>query len=108
VHAYQLLNLGVHSVHREVFGTSIDAAREVLTSLGRHPFEAQRATALFKAHDEQLVRASAAHQLDERKLLDISRTARAEIALVLAQDAGDKKRDADPDRAWDTPGRDDA
>ena len=108
VHAYQLLNLGVHSVYREVFGTSVDVAREVLTTLGQHPFEAQRATALFKAHDEQLVRASAAHQLDQTKLLDISRTARAEIALVLAQDAGDKKRDADPDRAWDPPERDQA
>jgi voltage-gated potassium channel Kch len=80
VHAYQLLNLGVHSVHREVFGTSVDVAREVLTTLGRHPFEAHRAAALFKAHDERIVRASASHQLDQTKLIDISRTARAEIA----------------------------
>ena len=106
VHAYQLLNLGVHSVYREVFGTSVDVAREVLTSLGQHPFEAQRAAALFKAHDEQLVRASAAHQLDQTKLIDISRTARAEIANVLAQDVGEKNRD--PDRAWDAPERDEA
>ena len=65
VHAYQLLNLGVHQVYREVFGTSVDVARDVLTTLGSQPFEAQRAAALFKAHDEQLVRESAAHQLDQ-------------------------------------------
>ena len=106
VHAYQLLNLGVHSVYREVFGTSVDVAREVLTRLGQHPFEAQRAAALFKAHDEQLVRASASHQLDQTKLIDISRTARAEIANVLAQDVGETHRD--PDRAWDAPERDEA
>ncbi|HEX7236291.1 MAG TPA: monovalent cation:proton antiporter-2 (CPA2) family protein [Gammaproteobacteria bacterium] len=106
VHAYQLLNLGVHAVYREVFGTSVDVARDVLTALGQHPFEAQRAAALFKAHDEQLVRVSAAHQLDQTKLIDISRAARAEIANVLAQDVGEKNRD--PDRAWDPPERDEA
>jgi monovalent cation:proton antiporter-2 (CPA2) family protein len=106
VHAYQLLNAGVHAVYREVFGSSVDVARDVLTALGQHPFEAQRAAALFKAHDEQLVRVSAAHQLDQTKLIDISRTARAEIANVLAQDVGEKIRD--PDRAWDAPERDEA
>jgi len=106
VHAYQLLNAGVHGVYREVFGTSVDVARDVLTALGQHPFEAQRAAALFKAHDERLVRASAAHQLDQTKLIDITRAGRAEIANVLAQDVGEKNRD--PDRAWDAPERDEA
>jgi len=106
VHAYQLLNAGVHAVYREVFGTSVDVARDVLTALGQHPFEAQRAAALFKAHDERLVRASAAHQLDQTKLIDITRAGRAEIANVLAQDVGEKNRD--PDRAWDAPERDEA
>ena len=106
VHAYQLLNLGVHSVYREVFGASVDVARDVLTTLGHHPFEAQRAAALFKAHDEQLVRESAAHQLDQSEAHRHLRTARAEIANVLARDVGEAKRD--PDRAWDPPDRDDA
>jgi voltage-gated potassium channel Kch len=106
VHAYQLLNLGVHSVYREVFGTSVDVARDVLAALGMEPADAVRAAALFKAHDEQLVRESAAHQLDQSKLIDISRSARAEIANVLAHDVGEARRD--PDRAWDAPERDDA
>jgi monovalent cation:proton antiporter-2 (CPA2) family protein len=93
VHAYQLLNLGVHSVYREVFGSSVDVGRDVLTALGVRPPEAQRVAALFKAHDEQLVRESAPHALDQRKLIDITRRARAEIANVLAQDVGDAKRD---------------
>ena len=108
VHAYQLINAGVHAVYREVFGTSVDMARDVLTTLGAHPFEAQRAAALFKAHDEQLVRESAAHQLDQTKLIDISRTARAEIANVLARDVGQGKSHADDDRAWQAPDRDEA
>jgi voltage-gated potassium channel Kch len=106
VHAYQLLNLGVHSVYREVFGTSVDVARDVLTTLGMQPSEAQRAATLFRAHDEQLVRDSAAHRLDQAKLIDISRRARAEIANVLAQDVGEATRV--PDRAPETPERDEA
>jgi Kef-type K+ transport system membrane component KefB/voltage-gated potassium channel Kch len=106
VHAYELLNRGAHQVYREVFGSSVDVARDALTTLGQHPFEAQRAAALFKAHDETLVRESAAHHLDQSKLIDISRSARAEIANVLARDIGEAERD--PDRAWDAPDRDEA
>ena len=52
------------------------------------------------------MRESAAHQLDQSKLIDISRSRAAEIANVLARDVGEAKRDAD--RAWDTPERDEA
>jgi voltage-gated potassium channel Kch len=106
VHAYQLLNLGVHSVYREVFGTSVDVARDVLTALGVQKTVAERAAALFKAHDEQLVRESAKHRLDQRKLIDITRRARAEIANVLAQDVGDAKLVTE--RAREAPEPDDA
>jgi monovalent cation:proton antiporter-2 (CPA2) family protein len=106
VHAYELMDAGVHAVYREVFGSSVDLARDALTALGRHPFEAQRATLLFKAHDERMVRESAQHRHDEGKLIDISRTARAEIAKVLARDTGDVASDSDP--AWSAPERDEA
>jgi monovalent cation:proton antiporter-2 (CPA2) family protein len=105
VHAYQLLNSGVRSVYREVFGTSVDVAREVLTTLGMDAAKAERSAMLFKAHDEQLVRASAAHRLDQRKLIDISRQARAEIANVLAHDVGEAQR---APAAPDAPKHDDA
>ena len=94
VHAYQLLNLGVPNVYREVFGSSVDVGRDVLSALGARPQEAQRVASLFKAHDERLVRESAPHALDQRKLIDITRRARAEIANVLAQDAGDAEGEA--------------
>jgi voltage-gated potassium channel Kch len=106
VHAYQLLNLGVHHVYREVFGTSVDVGRDVLTALGLQPHEAQRVAALFKAHDERLVRESAPHALDQSKLIDITRRARAEIANVLAQDVGEAK--GDPGSAKEAAGRDEA
>jgi hypothetical protein len=42
-----------------------------------------------------MLRAAAAHQHDETKLIDISREARAEIARVLAADRGEVAADAD-------------
>jgi voltage-gated potassium channel Kch len=89
VHAYQLLDLGIDDVYREVYGSSLDMGRDVLTALGRSAPEADRATALFRAHDDRMLRATAAHQHDETKLIDISRQARAEIARVLAADRGE-------------------
>ena len=81
-------------MYREVFGTSVDVGRDVLSALGVQPHEAQRVASLFKAHDERLVRESAPHALDQRKLIDITRRARAEIANVLAQDVGEAEGEA--------------
>ncbi len=106
VHAYELLNAGIVDVYREVFGSSVDMGRDVLTALGRHPFEAQRAAALFKAHDERMTRVSAEHQGDTSTLIDTWRKSRAEIANVLAEDRGEVTTDADP--AWSAPDREDA
>ncbi|MEO8465675.1 MAG: monovalent cation:proton antiporter-2 (CPA2) family protein [Gammaproteobacteria bacterium] len=106
VHAYELLGAGITDVYREVLGSSIDMGRDVLTALGRHPFEAQRAAGLFKAHDERMTRLSAAHQGDTSTLIDTWRKSRAEIANVLAADRGEVTTGADP--AWSAPEREEA
>ena len=103
VHAYQLINAGVEHVYREVFASSVDMGEKVLASLGRHPFEAHRAARTFKDHDEKLVELGARHADDLDRLLDISRTARAEIANVLHGDqsgnAGTRTHDWEDDQA---------
>ena len=78
----------------------------MLTALGRHPFEAQRAAALFKAHDERMTRVAAAHRGNTNELIDTWRKSRTEIANVLASDRGEVVADADP--AWSAPERDEA
>ncbi|MFN0193331.1 MAG: monovalent cation:proton antiporter-2 (CPA2) family protein [Aestuariivirga sp.] len=105
-HAYELINAGVENIHRELFSSSVDLARDALAALGHHPFEAQRAANLFRSIDERLLRTSAPHHGDQTKLIDIARTARAEIANVLGADRGVAKEEGDP--AWHAPERDDA
>ena len=97
-HAYELIREGVDNVYREVFGSSMDLARDALTALGVHPYEAQRTITRFRALDERLLRKSAAHADDESKLIDLAKQSRAEIARVFAADKGGGQ--APPDVAW--------
>lgn len=101
VHAYRLINAGVEAVHREVFASSVDLGQQLLVCLGVHPFEAHRAARRFKAHDEQLLRRSAAHVDDTERLMDLARQGREDIERVLAADASGT--DPSPDHAWQAP-----
>ena len=103
VHAYQLVNAGVEDVHREVFASSVDMGEKILTALGQHPYEAHRAARTFKAHDEALILLGARHIDNLDKLIDISRTARAEISNVLSGDRGGETHAGD--HAWEAPDR---
>lgn len=85
-HAYEVMREGVDEVYREVFGSSMDLARQALVTLGQHPYEAQRAITKFRAHDERFLRVSAKHADDQKSLIDIARQSRAEIAKVFAAD----------------------
>lgn len=98
VHAYRLYNAGVEDVVREVFGSSVDLGERALIAIGKHPYEARRAARYFKEHDEKLVRKSAPHMNDQARLVDISRTARAEVNNVLS---GDVVGGHSGDRAWE-------
>jgi voltage-gated potassium channel Kch len=99
VHAYQLINLGVANVYREVFASSVDMGEQVLVALGQHAFEAHRAAKAFKKFDENVLRETAQHTGDIDKLVDIARQSRAELSRVLAGDR--TTRPVNIDQAWE-------
>lgn len=99
VHAYQLINLGVANVYREVFASSVDMGEQVLVALGQHAFEAHRAAKAFKKFDENVLRETAQHTGDMEKLVDIARQSRAELSRVLASDR--TTRPVNIDQAWE-------
>ncbi|HET9159411.1 MAG TPA: cation:proton antiporter, partial [Caulobacteraceae bacterium] len=53
-HAYDLLNAGAHVTERETFEGGLAMAAEALTALGWRAYRAERATRLFRRHDERL------------------------------------------------------
>jgi voltage-gated potassium channel Kch len=85
-HAHELIREGIDTFYREVFGSSMDLARDALVALGKSHHDAESITKRFRAHDEKNLHASAAANGDEAKLVDIARQSRAEIARVFAAD----------------------
>jgi monovalent cation:proton antiporter-2 (CPA2) family protein len=85
-HAHELIREGIDTFYREVFGSSMDMAKDALVALGHSAANAERVTNRFRTHDEKYLRAAAAHAGDEAKLVDLARQSRAEIAKVFAAD----------------------
>jgi glutathione-regulated potassium-efflux system ancillary protein KefC len=103
VHAYELINAGVTHVYREVFGSSLDLAKDALSALGVHRYTANRIARTFRHFDEQLIRRVAPLVGDQAALIDASRAAREEMTKVLSDDRRSQKHL--DDHAWEAPDR---
>jgi hypothetical protein len=79
-------------VYREVFGSSMDLARDALVALGKTVSDADRIVQLFRTHDDKVLRAAAPMTEDEDKLIDLARQSRAEIARVFTTDRNAEKK----------------
>jgi monovalent cation:proton antiporter-2 (CPA2) family protein len=98
VHAYELINLGVDDVYREVYSSSTDMAEHVLASLGVHPYEARRASQQFRTFDARMLRKQARLAGDQEAMFDMARRSRAELSRILSGDQQEAPiRD---DEAW--------
>ena len=64
-HAYRLMEVGVHHVFREMFGSSLDLSRELIHSLGVPAREADLLVRRFREHDEKLLREQYLQDHDE-------------------------------------------
>jgi voltage-gated potassium channel Kch len=88
-HAHDLLRDGFENIYREVFGSSIDMAKDALMALGKPQAEAERIVRTFRELDDKFLRRSALVADDETQLIDLARQSRAEIARVFAADRGE-------------------
>lgn len=86
VHAYELINLGISDVYREVYSSSTEMAEQVLVSLGEHPYEARRATEQFRSFDIRMLKKQARLAGNEEALVDLARRSRAELGRILSGD----------------------
>lgn len=86
VHAYRLLDLGVTSVFRETFGSSLEMAEATLGALGMTQDRAREAIRVFRDHDERTVRAVFALHRDEKALLAMAQEYGKELERIFADD----------------------
>lgn len=85
-HAYKLLEAGADGVFREMFGSSVDMAREVFKTLGVPSRRAEEIARHFKDYDEQLLRDQVRLQHDEAALIQATRDAADHLANLFEQD----------------------
>jgi glutathione-regulated potassium-efflux system protein KefB len=83
---YEYAELGVPFV-RELFASSLDAARELLIALGYTSDNAQRIVSRFREYDERQIAEGAPHRHDEKKLIALTEQGRRDIAQLLATEA---------------------
>ncbi len=87
VHHFRLRDLGVRSIYRETFPSSLDVAHQALLQLGFGVAAAERAATFFKQHDEaQLEKQYAVHH-DEVQLIQTSREAAEQLQELFEADA---------------------
>lgn len=85
-HAYQLTQLGVKTIIRETFESSLVAAQQTLMDLEFTEGQSIAMVEAFRAHDESLIRKAAAHKDDMEKLVEIAAEGRKELHALFEQD----------------------
>jgi len=68
-HAFRLMEAGVTEIWRETFASSLELAEAALVALGTAPEVAAAQVRLFRANDEETLRAQASVRDDETKLI---------------------------------------
>ena len=95
-HAYRLMDLGVTTLRRETFLSSLDLAREVLTGLGMNVAEATKTVDTFRAHDEKRLFEHYTHYNDTEKMRSLAKASAKELEEMFARDAVEGAVGADP------------
>jgi monovalent cation:proton antiporter-2 (CPA2) family protein len=86
-HVYQLLDLGVKAPVRELYESSLLAARNTLIELGFTEGQSQNVIDLFREHDEAMLQKAVAVKDDLPALVKIADEGRKELQNLFAKDA---------------------
>lgn len=85
-HAHLLMELGVETVIRETYYSSIRLSEVLLVKLGLKPAEVAQALSTFQEYDEALLKRQYAVFRDETKMIQTSKEAAAELEQLLTED----------------------
>ncbi|MBT8144323.1 MAG: monovalent cation:proton antiporter-2 (CPA2) family protein [Gammaproteobacteria bacterium] len=87
-HCFALMDLGITTLIRDTFLSSIELSRDLLIHLGRSPERANASVAMFRKHDEEtLLRQHAIHH-NEEALIQSARESAAQLSRLFEADAG--------------------
>lgn len=86
-HAFRLMDYDLRYMIRETLLSSLDMAEQVLETLGSTRGEARRAVAMFRAHDEAILRSQYDVKDDQEKLLASTRESALQLEKLFEADA---------------------
>jgi len=85
-HAFKLMDLGVASVTRETFLSSIDMGRQIMESLGVPPEVARERAETFRVHDEEMLQQQYLIYDDEAALVASAQQAQDDLLRLFEAD----------------------
>ena len=85
-HWFQLRDLKVQHAEREVFESSLVSAQSVLELVGESPMEAQRITARFRQHNQELAERMHPHYKDQTQLIAVAKQGRQQLVEQMANE----------------------
>jgi len=85
-HAYQLAELGVENPIREIYESSLSAARRTLTEVGYTEGQSQNAIDIFREHDQSLLHQAIAISKDPKELALLVKQSRKELKDLFVKD----------------------
>ena len=94
-HAYQLMDMGVQVISRELFLSSLDIAKQTLIAVGLTPERAASGINTFKKYDEQLLVRQQAFYQDEESLIASNKEAMQELEELFESDERAARKQAE-------------
>jgi monovalent cation:proton antiporter-2 (CPA2) family protein len=85
-HVHRLMDIGITEIVRETYFSALRLSELTLDRLGIGAATARQTVALFRAHDEKLLADTQAYADDERRMIQTTEQAAAELAELLEAD----------------------
>ena len=107
-HVYQCYQAGANDIVREMFDSSLRAARYALEAYGMHPYESEKIATVFNEHDVAGLRKLAALWRDDipsfenKPYIEGAKQVARELDAAMLGDGGDHHDQMS--RGWTTPG----
>jgi glutathione-regulated potassium-efflux system ancillary protein KefC/glutathione-regulated potassium-efflux system protein KefB len=95
-HAYRLMDLGIESVVRETFFSSLKMAEDALQAIGFPAWDAQDTVNAFRRHDEEQLKRQQAVYHDETQLIQSSLEAAHELQGLFEADMETRRLEGQP------------
>lgn len=90
-HYFKLLDLGIRSIRRDTFASSLEIGGEALMELGFLPSEVERILEKFRAYDEEMLMGQYKVKHDEKQLIAFSKNAVKQLEESFAADRLEKE-----------------